>query len=38
MVKDADGHQFKLRVTNFYKGAEKGDVTFEYALLATPTK
>lgn len=38
MVKDADGRQYKLRVTNFYTGGNKGEVTFEYALLATPTK
>jgi len=38
IVKDADGHQYKLRMTNFYKESEKGYVTFEYALLGSATK
>jgi hypothetical protein len=37
-VKDASGHIYKLRMTDFYTGGKKGIVTFEYALLASPTK
>jgi len=37
-VKDANRHLYKLRMTDFYTGGVKGAVTFEYALLAAPTK